>query len=102
MPNPNYIKGRKKEYKCIEILKKEGYTYTTRTPGSKGVVDVIGSNRNGFRMIQVKYDSALWSKNRIKSEMKKLSSLELPTGTKVELWIFVRNEGLYKCAETIK
>ena len=41
MPNKNYIKGRRKEYKICDELKKKGFDIVQRTAGSHSPFDVI-------------------------------------------------------------
>lgn len=41
MPNKNYIKGRRKEYKLCKELKKEGFDIVQRTAGSHSPVDIL-------------------------------------------------------------
>lgn len=56
MPNKNYVKGRRKEYKICEDLKKAGYDIVQRTAGSHSPIDVIAISRNPriIILIQVK------------------------------------------------
>ena len=55
MGNPLYVKGRRKEYRIANELKKKGYI-TTRSAGSHGVFDVIAVNPDTriIRLIQAK------------------------------------------------
>ena len=41
MPNKNYIKGRRKEYKICKMLREDGYDIVQRTAGSHSPVDII-------------------------------------------------------------
>ena len=44
MPNKQYVKGRKKEYKIVHDLKLLGYTIAQRTAGSHSPIDVFAIN----------------------------------------------------------
>lgn len=56
MPNRNYIKGRKKEYKIVKEFKDKGYDIVQRTAGSRSPFDVIAIRKedNKITLIQVK------------------------------------------------
>ena len=56
MPNSNYIKGRKKEYKIVKEFKDKGYDIVQRTAGSRSPFDVIAIRKedNRITLIQVK------------------------------------------------
>ena len=41
MPNRNYEKGRRKEYKIVNILKNLNYKIVQRTAGSHSPIDII-------------------------------------------------------------
>ncbi len=84
MPNRNYEKGRRAEYKTVKVLEEAGYE-CTRTPGSKGRFDVIAWDDYSVIFIQVKIDCLPSSK-----EIKKL---KLPPFPKMrnctrEVWIW--------------
>ena len=59
MPNKNYVKGRKKEYKLVHQLKDEGWDIVQRTAGSHSPVDIIAINKKLrlIRLIQAKPDN---------------------------------------------
>jgi len=71
MPNANYVKGRKKEYRIKQKLEKEGYI-VLRTAGSHGFADLIAIRKpinkeiREIRFIQCKPD------NFATSEIKKI------------------------------
>ena len=46
MPNPNYVKGRRKEYTICKRLQKDGFDIVQRTAGSHSPIDVIAINKN--------------------------------------------------------
>lgn len=52
-----YTKGRRLEYRTIEILEAAGY-HCIRSAASKGVFDIWAMNRNGIRLISVKSGSS--------------------------------------------
>ena len=45
MPNNNYINGRKKEYRIVKQLKKEGFDIAQRSAGSHSPVDIFAINK---------------------------------------------------------
>lgn len=45
MPNKNYVRGRRKEYRICDSLKKEGYDIVQRTAGSHSEIDIIAIDR---------------------------------------------------------
>ena len=78
MPNKNYIKGRRKEYKICHSYKSMGYEIAQRTAGSHSPIDVIAINlkKKKIKFIQAKPDS--WTIKQVKSleeENKKLNGL---------------------------
>ena len=42
MPNRNYVKGRRKEYKVVNKLKSLGFPIAFRSAGSHNPIDVVG------------------------------------------------------------
>jgi Holliday junction resolvase len=46
MPNKNYLKGRRKEYKLIKELISKGYDIAQRTAGSHSPIDIIAVHRD--------------------------------------------------------
>lgn len=58
MPNKNYIKGRRKEYKIVNQCKEKGFI-AFRSAGSHSPVDVVAINpgTKQIRLIQAKPDS---------------------------------------------
>ena len=59
MPNKNYQKGRRKEYKICDQLKKEGFDIVQRSAGSHSPIDVfaIHKEKGIIKFIQCKPDS---------------------------------------------
>ena len=46
MPNKNYVKGRRKEYKICNEFKDAGFDIVQRTAGSHSPIDVIAISRD--------------------------------------------------------
>jgi len=59
MPNKNYVKGRRKEYKICDRLKTFGFDIVQRTAGSHSPIDVIAidKKRKIIMLIQSKPDN---------------------------------------------
>ena len=59
MPNANYLKGRRKEYKIMHELKDNGFEIAHRTAGSHSPIDVFGISRDKriIKFIQSKPDN---------------------------------------------
>lgn len=59
MPNKNYIKGRKKEYKIMKELKEQGFDIAQRTAGSHSPIDVFAIHKKNkvIKFIQSKPDN---------------------------------------------
>ena len=45
MPNPNYVKGRKREYKICKELREKGYEIVQRSAGSHSPIDIFAINK---------------------------------------------------------
>jgi len=58
LPNKNYEKGRRKEYKVMHSLRNEGYI-AFRSAGSHSPIDVVGirGSDNKIKLVQCKPDS---------------------------------------------
>lgn len=77
MPNKNYLKGRRKEYKICNNLKAKGYI-AQRTAGSHSPFDVIAIDTKTriIYLIQAKPDSMSENlKKKIKKENELLEGL---------------------------
>lgn len=74
MPNKNYQKGRRKEYKICDELKKEGFDIVQRTAGSHSPFDIIAINVKCrvIKLIQSKPDN--YKSDKIKEEWNKLNN----------------------------
>jgi Holliday junction resolvase len=76
MPNPNYIKGRRKEYKIRRELIDEGFDIVQRSAGSHSPIDVFAINKatNEILLVQAKpkgftskeYEQYNWLNNEFK------------------------------------
>lgn len=76
MPNKNYIKGRRKEYKVCTELKNLGWAIAQRTAGSHSPIDIIAINtdKNIIRLIQCKPDDMnAHQQQKIRDENKDLN-----------------------------
>ena len=56
MPNRNYVKGRRKEYRICKELKKKGFDIVQRSAGSHSPIDVfaISKDKRIIKFIQSK------------------------------------------------
>ena len=76
MPNKNYEKGRRKEYKICNELKEQNFEIVQRTAGSHSPVDIIAINKEKgeIKLIQAKPDNmAEIAKERLLLENKWLN-----------------------------
>ena len=51
--NSNYRKGRRKEYKIIERMKKEDWDILQRSSGSHSPIDVIAINKKDKKILLI-------------------------------------------------
>lgn len=74
MPNKNYEKGRRKEYKVCEQLKKEGFDIVQRTAGSHSPIDIIAIDLTCkvIKLIQCKPDD--YKADKLKEEWNQLNN----------------------------
>ena len=79
--NANYRKGRQREYRTMRLLEAAGYQ-AFRMAGSHSPVDVIGVDKLGLRLIQVKSGRA----NVTPLDRETLLNIERPTNSTVEVW----------------
>jgi Holliday junction resolvase len=75
-----YTRGARLERVARKTLERDGYI-VTRSAGSKGPVDLVAWNRQGFRLIQVKKAGAARPITR-----QQLVALPRPRNASVELW----------------
>lgn len=75
MPNKNYVKGRRKEYKIVKELKEQGYDIVVRSAGSHSPIDVFAIHKltRTIKFIQAKPDSM----SEKEKEKIKIENLEL-------------------------
>jgi len=75
MPNPNYLKGRRKEYKVVNKYKEQGFEISQRTAGSHSPFDVIAVNKELriIKLIQVKPDN--FKKEKLNLEFNWLNNM---------------------------
>ena len=59
MPNKNYLKGRRKEWKTCKELKEDGFIIAQRSAGSHSPIDVFAINKEKklIKFIQCKPDN---------------------------------------------
>ena len=80
MPNKNYVKGRRKEYKICKELKEQGYDIVQRSAGSHSPVDVFAFRKSDRKVLLVqckpdgysssKYDEFRWLNDDFKVRFK--------------------------------
>lgn len=78
----NYKKGARNEYRAMRILESAGYV-CSRAAGSHGAFDVVGWNRSGFVLVQVK--SNCWPSP---AEMELLQSTPTPANAQKLVYRF--------------
>ena len=75
MPNPNYVKGRRKEYKIRKELLEEGFDIVQRTAGSHCPFDLIAVDikRRVIKLVQCKPDK--FNSSKIEEEFRDLNNV---------------------------
>ena len=66
MPNKNYQKGRRKEYKICEHYRSLGYDIVQRTAGSHSPIDVFAINKKLKEIIWIQAKPDNFSDNATK------------------------------------
>ena len=66
MPNANYVKGRKKEYKICKRLKEQGCDIVQRTAGSHSPIDIIAIDKEHKRILFVQSKPEGYSSKKYK------------------------------------
>lgn len=80
MPNKNYLKGRRKEYKICQRLKDLDYDIVQRTAGSHSPFDIIAISltKKEIHLVQCKPDNMPETQiKKLKEENQKLNGLFL-------------------------
>ena len=85
MGSSNYIRGRRREYRCQKLLEALGYK-TMRAASSQGVFDVTAVLGGNIRFVQVKSGSAYASK--VDREVLTTIARDLRGKATVEIWRF--------------
>tara|TARA_Y100001949_G_C15964954_1_gene321093 strand:- start:382 stop:642 length:261 start_codon:yes stop_codon:yes gene_type:complete len=75
MPNRNYEKGRRKEYKIVNILKNLNYNIVQRTAGSHSPVDIIAIKEETKEILLIQAKPNNFRKTQEAIIMKKHSGL---------------------------
>jgi len=53
MPNSNYVKGRRKEYKICKELREQGFTIVQRSAGSHSPIDIFAIHKGTRKILFV-------------------------------------------------
>ena len=75
--NKNYVKGRAKEYRTMENLRKQGCEIVLRSAGSHSPIDVIGINLKELQVKCIQCKPKSMSKNakdKLENEFKELNN----------------------------
>ena len=75
MPNRNYIKGRRKEYKLCKELRELGYEIVQRTAGSHSPIDLFAIDRLNRKILFIQAKPNNYSESKTKKIEKDLSFL---------------------------
>lgn len=83
MPNSNYRKGRRNEYRSVRLLEMAGY-YCVRAGGSRGIADIWAISASDIILCQVKSGDA----NITFAEIETMKALPVPTNCRkiIHLW----------------
>jgi len=76
----NYQKGRRYEYKAVNLLRTRGYD-CTRTAGSHGHYDVIAVSGKEVLLVQVKSGADI-----SKKELEEFREMKVPYCCRKEVW----------------
>jgi len=91
MANRNYERGRKLEYRTMEILEGIGET-SLRMAGSHGLCDVVSISRSYLRLVQVKSGSATMTP----AEREAFKNMPCPANTIKQIWTWKKVKGAWK------
>lgn len=84
----NKARGSYYERRVRDILIKEGAILVAKCGASLGPFDLWAFDKNHFRLVQVKSNSA-----RLKpSEREEIKSIQVPKGTTKEYWRMIKNK----------
>ena len=72
MPNRNYIKGRRKEYKLCKELRELGYEIVQRTAGSHSPIDLFAIDRLNRKILFIQAKPNNYSESKTKKIEKDL------------------------------
>ena len=75
MPNKNYVKGRRKEYKICAALKEAGYDIAQRSAGSHSPIDVFAIRKRDKKILLVQSKPDDMAASEIMKLYKKYGSL---------------------------
>jgi Holliday junction resolvase len=53
MPNKNYVKGRRKEYKIVNEYRALGFDIVQRTAGSHSPIDILAINKKARKIVLI-------------------------------------------------
>lgn len=91
MVSTPYYRGRAKEYKVMEILRKEGW-FCSRSAMSHGPVDIFAGKDGKTFLIQVKSGRARINKE----ERKELIKWANAFGAEAEIWYIRKRKGILR------
>ncbi|MGA2666164.1 MAG: restriction endonuclease [Nitrososphaerales archaeon] len=86
-----YARGRAKEYRCMELLKREGYV-VGRSAGSHSPVDLFAAKDGRVMLIQVKSGTARVKKDELRELVKWAEAFNADA----EVWHFMGRGNLQK------
>lgn len=87
MPNRNYQRGRRYEYKVMRDLEECGY-HAYRTAGSHGAFDVIAWHTRHTKVLFIQVKSGERASKQDRDGLTELAATMPPCG-RIELWEFV-------------
>lgn len=87
-----YARGRRYEYKTIELFESMGEQCIARNAGSHRISDLVFATPDYFRLVQVKSGQAKLSE----AEVEKFNNLHVPKDTLLTLvsWCIVKGKAL--------
>lgn len=92
MPNSNYLRGRRLEYRVMARLRGDGYE-VFRTAGSHGKVDVIAVDSHLTRFIQCKRFKTRRSLKVLLAFVNRAGAhFDVPARSSLETWVWTDQE----------